>query len=207
MNAVLEALKFRHACKKFDPDHKIPADELETILECGHLSPSSFGMEPWKFLVIQNPALRERLRKVCWDQAQITDSSDVIAILVKPGLLKPETGYVKAMFKRRNLPEEAIKAYRERYKSHIEAEVEPVMSYYAWGSKQCYIALANMMTAAAASGIDSCPIEGFEKQAVEEVLEIDTSQYQVAVIFALGYRAGEQTPRLRLNRSEVIEYV
>jgi len=80
------------------------------------------------------------------------------------------------------------------------------MSYYAWGSKQCYIALGNMMTAAAAAGIDSCPIEGFEKKPVESVLELDTARLEVAVIFALGYRAGEQTPRLRSSFNEIVEY-
>ncbi len=207
MNAVLEALQFRHACKKFDPERKIPKQELEMILECGHLSPSSFGMEPWKFLVIQNPDLRARLREVCWNQAQITDASDIVVILVKPDALKPDTDYIKAMFHRRNMPDDAEKAYLDRYRSHMQAEVEPVMSYYSWGSKQCYIALANMMTAAAAGGIDSCPIEGFEKQGAEKVLEIDTDQFEVAVIFALGYRAGEQSIRLRADSSDVIEYI
>ncbi|MCG8428482.1 MAG: nitroreductase family protein, partial [Chromatiales bacterium] len=84
MNPVFEALQFRHACKKFDAEKKIPSDQLNSILECGRLSPSSFGMEPWRFLVIQNPELRKALRKACWDQAQITDSSDVVVILTTP---------------------------------------------------------------------------------------------------------------------------
>lgn len=206
MNTVLQALQFRHACKKFDPQHKISKEDLDEILECGRLSPSSFGMEPWKFLVIQDRDLRERLRKPCWDQPQITESSDVVVILAKTKAIRPDTDYVKQMFARRNLPEEAEKAYIARYKNHLESEVEPLMSYYAWGSKQCYIALGNMMTAAAAAGIDSCPIEGFEKKPVEEVLGIDTDQFEVAVIFALGYRAGEQTSRRRFGFDEVVEY-
>ncbi|MES9886900.1 MAG: NAD(P)H-dependent oxidoreductase [Candidatus Sedimenticola sp. 6PFRAG1] len=207
MNAVLDALNFRHACKKFDPQRQIPRAELETILECGRISPSSFGMEPWKFLAIRTPELREKLRVACWNQPQITESSDVVVILTRPEAVRPGTDYVKRMFGRRQLPVEAEQAYLERYKSHLESEVEPMMSYHSWASKQCYIALGNMMTAAAASGIDSCPIEGFEKAAVEEVLEIDSTQYQVAVIFALGYRASEQTPRLRSPHEEIIEYL
>ncbi|MEA3291769.1 MAG: NAD(P)H-dependent oxidoreductase [Pseudomonadota bacterium] len=206
MNAVLQALEFRHACKKFDPERKIPKEDLEAILECGRFSPSSFGMEPWKFLVLQDRDLRERLRKPCWNQPQITESSDVVVILTKTKAVRPDTEYVNRMFARRGLPEEAKTAYIARYKSHMESEVEPLMSYYAWGSKQCYIALGNMMTAAAAAGIDSCPIEGFEKKPVEKVLEIDTGQFEVAVIMALGYRAGEQSPRLRLRFDEVVEY-
>jgi len=206
MNAVLEALKFRHACKKFDPERKIPQQDLETILECGRLSPSSFGMEPWKFVVVQNPELRERLREVCWNQAQITEASDVVVILVRPDDVMPDTDYVRAKFRRRKLDLDAENAYLERYKSHLKDEIEPVMSYYAWCSKQSYIALANMMTAAAVAGIDTCPIEGFNKKDVERVLDLDTQQYQVAVVFALGYRAGEQTPQLRAQSDEVIEY-
>jgi len=206
MNAVLDALKFRHACKQFDTERKIPQQELETILECGCLSPSSFGMEPWKFVVIEDEQLRSQLREFCWDQPQITQSSHVIVILAKPNVVKPDSDYVKDMFARRGLPDDARQAYIDRYRTHLQSEVEPVIGYYAWTSKQCYIALGNMMTAAAAAGIDSCPIEGFEKEEVEALLQLDTDELQVAVIFALGYRAGEQTPRLRLDPEEVVEY-
>lgn len=206
MNPILNALQFRHACKRFDPDRAIPEEELRTILECGRLSPSSFGMEPWKFLVIRDADLRARLREACWNQAQITESSLVIAILAKPEAVRPDTPYVKRMFARRNLPAEQEAGYLARYRNHMEREILPLMSSFAWTSKQCYIALANMMTAAAAAGIDSCPIEGYEKNGVESVLGIDTGELQVAVLLALGYRAGEQTPRLRSDISSLVEY-
>jgi len=206
MNAVLEALKFRHACKKFDPSRQIPPEDLLTILECGRISPSSFGMEPWKFVVVQDMTLREKLRKACWNQPQITEASEVVVILARPQDIKPGSDFVKAKFARRGLPVEAEQAYLERYRAHFEAEIEPVMSYYAWASKQCYIALANMLSAAAANGIDSCPIEGFNKKEVEAVLDVDGKQFEAAVVFALGYRAGEQTPQLRSDAVEIIEY-
>ncbi|MGD2117809.1 MAG: NAD(P)H-dependent oxidoreductase [Chromatiales bacterium] len=207
MNPTLEALQFRHACKKFDAQRKIPESELRDILECARLSPSSFGMEPWKFLVVQDAETRQRLRKACWDQPQITDSSDVIVILSKTHLTEPGNDYVAKQFRRRNLTAEAEAAYLQRYRQHCETEIEPLMSYYAWNSKQCYIALANIMTAAASVGIDSCPIEGFVKQAVEAALNIDPQQYEVAVLVALGYRAGEQSARLRLDFDEVVEFI
>ncbi len=206
MNSVLEALKFRHACKKFDPERNIPKDQLEEILECARISPSSFGMEGWKFLVIQNRELRQSLREVCWNQPQLTDASEVVVILVTPNALKPDSEHVKAQFQRYNMPEDAMRSSLERYRRHCETEVDPLMSYYAWGSKQCYIALSNIMTAAAAVGIDSCPIEGFSKKNVDSVLELDTDSYEVAVIVTLGYRAGEQRPPVRVDSSEVIEY-
>ncbi|MEJ2213407.1 MAG: NAD(P)H-dependent oxidoreductase [Gammaproteobacteria bacterium] len=207
MNEVLNALKFRHACKKFDPAKKIPEQTLREILECARLSPSSFGMEPWKFLVIRNTEVRQKLRSACWDQPQITDSSDVVVILEKTDKTLPGSEYVKKQFHRRNLSAEAEAAYIDKYASHYASEIEPVMNHYAWDSKQCYIALSNIMTGAASAGVDSCPIEGFQKQPVEKALEIDTNQFQVVVLVALGYRAGEQTPRHRLGFDEVVEFI
>ncbi len=206
MNPVIEALTFRHACKLFSPAKTIPSEDLDVILDAACLSPSSFGMEAWKFLVIESDKIKEALRPVCWGQAQITDSSHMIAILAKPSAIHPGEEYVKQNFRRRNLPEEATLAYMERYTSHMEAEVFPLMSPYAWCSKQCYIALANIMTTAASMGIDSCPIEGFEKKKVEAVLELDANVHEVAVLVALGYRAKEQTPRLRHEKKSIIEY-
>ncbi len=206
MNPVIEALKFRHACKKFNPDKKISAKNLELILEAACISPSSFGMEAWKFLVIKSNKIREELRPACWGQAQVTDSSHMIVILAKPPAIEPGQNYAKHNFSRRNLPEEATLAYMERYKSHMESEVFPLMSPYAWCSKQCYIALANIMTTAASLGIDTCPIEGFEKKKVEAVLDLDTNVHEVAVLVALGYRAQAQTPRLRHDKKDLIEY-
>ena len=89
----------------------------------------------------------------------------------------------------------------------METEVYPKMTSYAWASKQCYIALANIMTIAASEKVDSCPIEGFEKDGVEKVLNIDTSLYEVSVIVALGYRAGEQPERYRLPIDNIVEYI
>jgi nitroreductase len=207
MNEVRKALQFRHACKKFDPDKAIPEQTLIDILECARLSPSSFGMEPWKFLVIRNDEKRGALRKACWDQPQITDSSEVIVILDKKNLTRPGSDYISQQFRRRNLTAEAEQAYLERYRQHYQAEIEPLMSNYAWDSKQCYIALSNIMTAAASAGIDSCPIEGFDKIQVEQALKLDTDKFEVVVVVALGYRRGEQTPRLRLGFEEVVEFI
>lgn len=188
MNAIIDALHFRHACKKFDPDKKIAPKDLDTILEAARLSPSSFGMEAWNFLVLQSADIRKKLRPACWDQAQVTDSSHVIVILVKPDLVTPGNPYVDKSFARRGLPEDATKAYIEKYKWYMETEVFPRMSLYAWCCKQCYIALANIMTAAASLGIDSCPMEGFEKDRVEKVLELDTSEFEVAVWVSCAFQ-------------------
>ncbi len=205
MNPVIDALNFRHACKKFDPKKKVNQKDLDLILEAACLSPSSFGMEAWKFLVLASEDIRTQLRPACWDQAQVTDSSHVVVILTRPEVIDPGNSYVLESFLRRKLPEDMTRAYVEKYKWHMETEVFPRMSAYAWCAKQCYISLANIMTTAASLGIDTCPMEGFEKDKVEEILNIDTSEFQVAVLVALGYRAGEQTPRLRHTMEGLVE--
>lgn len=206
MSDFMQAMNFRHACKQFDPQRKIPDEQFQQILEFGRLSPSSFGMEQWRFVVVETPELREKLREACWNQPQITESSHLVVILAKTSAVKPETDYVEKLFARRGLPEENFKAYLQRYKEHHQTEIEPYMSTYAWSAKQCYLALANMMTGAASMGIDSCPIEGFSKTGIETVLDIDTAQYEVAVTVAFGYRTADQTEQHRLPLNEIVEY-
>ena len=206
MNTFTQAMTFRHACKQFNPEKTIPKDDFKQILEFGRLSPSSFGMEQWRFVVVETPTLREQLREACWGQPQITESSHVVVILAKTAAVKSGSDYVNKLFQRRNLPDDALQFYLEKYAEHHKTEIDPVMSTYAWSSKQCYIALANMMTGAASLQIDSCPIEGFSKVQVEKVLDIDTTQYEVAVLVTFGYRAGEQTPCYRQDIEDLVEY-
>lgn len=206
MGQFLEAMQFRHACKAFDTDKKITKEVFEQILEFGRLSPSSFGMEQWRFKVIETPSLREELREACWNQPQITESSHVVVICAITSDVKPGAEYVERLFNRRNLPEEATKLYLEKYAGHHQTEVEPYMNTYAWSAKQCYLALANMMTGAASLGIDSCPIEGFDKAAVEKVLNIDTTKEAAAVVVTFGYRAGDQTTQYRQELDDLLSY-
>ena len=206
MNPVIKALSFRHACKSFDPRKKISKAHLDMILKAAHLSPSSFGMEAWKFIVISSDEVKKALRPACWNQPQITDAGHVVVICARPRAIHPSGDYAGKNFERRGLPEDAVKAYIEKYKNHMETEVFPRMSAYAWCSKQCYIALANIMTSAASEEIDSCPIEGFEKDWVEKVLNIDTQEDEVVVLVALGYRMKEQPPRRRHPMEQMIEY-
>ena len=202
----LEAMNFRHACKVFDDIKKIQSEDLDFILEVGRLSPSSFGMEPWKFLVVQNQDLKEKLRPFCWNQPQITTCSDLVVILSKIDDLKPQNEYVGKMFARRNLSEENYEKYLNLYANHLSHTMSSDENILAWGARQCYIAIGNMMSGAASIGIDSCPIEGFEKEKIEEILQLDSSRYQLAVIVAFGYRINEQSEKLRLNKEEIVSY-
>ncbi|RXI39493.1 NAD(P)H-dependent oxidoreductase [Malaciobacter mytili] len=203
----LKAMDFRHACKVFDDTKKIPAEELNFILEVGRKSPSSFGMEPWKFVVIQNQEMKEKIRPVCWNQPQITTCSDLVIILARIEDVKVESGTPLKRFARRPMPQEKKDFYIQLYANHLKDTFISDENIYSWTARQCYIAIGNMMTAAASIGIDSCPIEGFEKENLEEILQLDTTKYQVAMVLPLGYRINEQSEQLRLSFDEVVEFI
>jgi len=208
MNKTLsEAMNFRHACKVFDETKTISDENMRYILEAGRKSPSSFGMEAWKFLVITNGELKAKLRPACWNQIQITSCSHLLVILAGIDSLKPESGVPKKRFERREMPEDKLEFYLDLYAQHLKETLSSDENIYAWSSKQTYIAAANMMSAAAAIKIDSCPIEGFEKDNVESILELDTKKYQLSLLLPLGHRINEQSSQQRLEFDEVVEFI
>ncbi len=200
--ALQENLYFRHACKRFDPQRKIPEEELRFILDAGRLAPSSFGMEPWRFLVIRDPEIKARLRPHCWNQPQISECSDLAVILGQIASVA-DAEYYEAMFRRRGLPEEQTRAYIERYEAYIAG----LHSIRGWVARQCYIAASHMMTYAAAREIDSCPIEGFEARKVEKELGIERKKERVVLLLPLGYRVRQAPEKKRRSFDEVVSFL
>jgi len=202
-----EAMDFRHACKIFNENKKISDKDIKYILEAGRKSPSSFGMEPWKFLVITNEELKAKIRPVCWNQVQITSCSHLVVVLAAIESVKPESKIPEKRFARRDMPAEKLEFYVDIYAKHLADTLSSNENIYAWTSKQTYIAAGNMMTAAAVIGVDSCPIEGLDKEKVEEILGLDTSKYQVSLVLPFGYRVNEQPSQVRLDFDEVVEFI
>jgi len=198
----LEAMNYRHACKLFN-EKKISQEDLAFILETGRLSPSSFGVEQWKFVVVQNQALKEEIEKVSWNQQQISTCSDLLIILARKDVRSSDT-YTQRQLKRWGLPEDGFKGLLGIYKGWVDGRDDHTIEM--WSEKQCYIAAGNMMTAAAVIGIDSCPIEGFDSAKVDALLGIDTAVYQSALVIPFGYRANEQRGKHRLSLEEVVDY-
>ncbi|XOB63714.1 NAD(P)H-dependent oxidoreductase [Campylobacterota bacterium DY0563] len=203
----MEAMDFRHACKVFDETKKISEEDITYILEAGRKSPSSFGMEPWKFLVITNEELKAKLRPACWDQVQMTSCSHLVIILAAIDAVKPESGVPRKKFGRREMPEEKYDFYLNLYANHLADTLSSDENVYSWTARQTYIAAGNMMTAAAVKGIDSCPIEGFEKEKVEEILGLDTTKYQLSLVLPFGYRINPQSEQQREKLEDVVEYI
>jgi nitroreductase family protein len=206
MMNYLEILKFRHACKIFDESKKISAGEFDFILEAGRLSPSSTGLEQWDFLVVQNKELREKIKAVSWNQVQITSCSHLVVILAKIKEVKVGSSYIDKMIARR--ADKNIEAIAARQKffllSNFKNDDELT---FQWSHEQCMIAATNMMNAAASLGIDSCPMEGFDRHALNEILGLDESEKRVAILVPFGYRLNPQPEKLRRQRSEVVTWI
>ncbi|HHH73113.1 MAG TPA: NAD(P)H-dependent oxidoreductase [Sulfuricurvum sp.] len=207
----MEAMHFRHACKTFDASKKISDDDFSKILEYGRLSPSSFGFEPWKFLVIQDNALREKLKAFTWGaQGQLPTASHFVLIASrKKSDMLHGSDYIRHMMRDiRKLPEEAQALYDQFYTKFQEEDFNLLQNdryLFDWASKQTYIALANMMTGAACMGIDSCPVEGFDFEQTEafmrDALGVDTDRFGPSVMVAFGYR--QEAPKHEKTRQEI----
>jgi len=215
---IREALTFRHACKKFDASRKIPQTDFELILDAAHLSPSSFGFEPWRFVVLQDTALRKKLLACTWGaQGQLPTASHYVVILARKAVdTKASSSYTSAHMQQvQKLPEDLRQQKADKYRAfqQNDFDLNDDRKLFDWACKQCYIALANMMTAAALLEIDSCAIEGFERDKVENILEqadvYDAEHYGVAVMVAFGYRQPDkpQRPKTRRLKKDVIEWI
>ncbi|CAA6809886.1 MAG: Oxygen-insensitive NAD(P)H nitroreductase (EC / Dihydropteridine reductase (EC [uncultured Campylobacterales bacterium] len=200
----LEIQNFRHACKIFDTNKKISTSDFDYILECARLSPSSFGMQPWKLIVIEDEKRKEDIKPLCWNQAQITSCSQLVIIVANKDIVEPTNPHVKNMFRSRGLPQDAVDNYIKLYTDFIES-TRQTTGIYNWVSKQCYILLANIMNAAASLKIDSCPIEGFHKEKLEKYLELDTSKEEISVVSTFGYRVNEAPEKIRLDINKIVK--
>ena len=202
----LEILKFRHACKIFDESKKIGAGEFDFILEAGRLSPSSTGLEQWDFLVVQNKELREKIKAVSWNQVQITSCSHLVVILAKIKEVKVGSSYIDKMIARRADKDPEAIAARQKFFLLSNFKNDDELTFQ-WSHEQCMIAATNMMNAAASLGIDSCPMEGFDRHALNEILGLDESEKRVAIVVPFGYRLNPQPEKLRRQRAEVVTWI
>ncbi|MDC7227604.1 MAG: NAD(P)H-dependent oxidoreductase [Spirochaetales bacterium] len=214
---ILKAFNYRRAIKVFEEGKKIPEEDFDFILETARLSPSSFGWEPWKFLVIQNMALRKKLMEPSWGaQRQLPTASHFVVMLARKGAdMTAGSEYLDSKSRDVDgLPDDVAAEKIQFFKGFQQNEFDLTddRKIFDWAGKQVYLAFANMMTAAAQIGIDSCPIEGFDRARVEAILAdagtLDTDHFGVAAMVAFGYRAEDSPfPRVRHAKENVFEWV
>ncbi|MGG4167624.1 NAD(P)H-dependent oxidoreductase [Rossellomorea vietnamensis] len=214
---ILDAYHFRHATKEFDPNKKVSEDDFRFIMETGRLSPSSFGFEPWRFVVIQNPELREKIKNTAWGAyGKLPEASHFVVILARTKKdTKYDSDYLQDHFKnKKNMPEDHLAKYLERIEQFQKVDfdlLEGDRPLYDWAGKQTYLALGNMMTAAAQIGVDSCPIEGFDIEKMNKLLDeeglLEDGSFSISVMVAFGYRVNEPAPKSRRPYEDIVKFV
>ncbi|MCU7558226.1 NAD(P)H-dependent oxidoreductase [Macrococcus capreoli] len=210
---ILQAHRFRHATRKYR-EEPISHDDMAFILEVGRLSPSSVGLEPWRFIVLSDEAIKDKISEVAWGaKKQLATASHFVLIIARKDV-QYDSEYFYNHFKARQPDEDKLKRMLEIYKEFQTEHIEVVgneRALFDWSSKQTYIALANMMTAAAQIGIDSCPIEGFDYRKVNQILAeagiIDSEKEGISVMVSFGYRYYEpKTEKVRQPIEEVVTW-
>ena len=204
----------RYATKKFDPTRRISDEDWAALVEVGRLAPSSLGFEPWKMLLLNNEGMKQDLKSMAWGAVTMRDGASHFVIYLARKGVNYETSYIeKLMQEVRHRSYDPESAYAHRIKSFQEsdAQLNDERSLFDWASKQTYIQMANMMNAAVLMGMDSCPIEGYDKAKVEAYLEekgvLDTSEFGVSVMCAFGYRDEDIKPKIRWNTESIYEVI
>jgi nitroreductase len=207
--SLLKGLRRRYATKKFDAKKKIDAPLWDALEEALVLSPSSTGLQPWKFFVIDDPALRARLRPASHGQAQITDADRLVVFAARKDLAAADVErHIARIAHVRKVPVDSLDGFKQMILGVLS---RPKAEVQAWAARQVYIALGNFLAAAAALGIDACPMEGFDPAKCDEILGLHEKGYTAVVLAAAGYRAVDDgyaaLPKVRFERSDVVVHL
>lgn len=205
---IIEKLNWRYATKKFDSSYKLNESEIELVKSVIQLSPASYGLQPYKVLIVTNPEIREKLKEVSWNQPQITDSSALLVFVRNKVLDETEVDtFVDNIVKTRGVPKEMLAQYEGMMKYAVSSQNEEQKA--VWVDKQIYLALGNLLTSLSVLGLDSCPMEGFDKVKYDEILGLqDTSS---VVVCAIGKRDGsdesQNYKKVRKSTEDLFEVI
>lgn len=205
--AILEALRWRYATKVFDPAKKISREQWAALEESLVLTPSSFGLQPWEFVVVEDPEVRESLVKHTWSQRQVADASHLLVIATRTDV---DVAHVDRFFARVEevRGEPGSSGYRDTMAGFVGG-LDPAEAVH-WGKLQAYLALGQFMTVAAMMGIDTCPMEGFVAERYDEVLGFGDRNLTTAVLCPAGYRSEEdkyaRLPKVRFEPEDLVTH-
>ena len=186
---VLDALKWRYAVKEFEAGKTIPEETIAALKEALVLTPSSFGLQPWKFIFISDQTLKDQMPALSWGQAQPKDCSHMVILAVKKGYTRADVGtFIERMAEGREVTVESLNGYEQFAGGFVDQAVEQGW-VDDWATKQIYIALGQLMMSAALLGVDACPMEGIANDDYDKLLGLDADGYHSVVACPLGYRA------------------
>lgn len=208
---LLDSLNWRYAVKKFDAARRIPSETWAALEKSLVLTPSSFGAQPWRFIVVDDPSLRERLVAASWGQRQVADASHLVVFAMKQGLDEAHVDrYLASTAEIRGITVESLAPYKKMIMGSIDgARAKGVLD--VWQSRQIYIALGQFMASAALLGIDTCPMEGLEPAKYDELLGLAGSGFTTLCVCPAGYRASDDkyaaAPKVRFPLADVIAHI
>ena len=206
---LLNALQWRYATKVFDATKKIPADVWQALESALVLTPSSYGLQPYRFLVVNDPAKRAELLPHSWNQKQVVDASHFVVFAARTKITEADVAkLIQRISDIRKIPAESLNFYRVMMLGDIVNGPRGKIAH-EWAARQAYIALGNLMTSAAVLGVDTCPMEGLSPTEYDRVLGLNYSGYATVVACALGYRAATDKyaslPKVRYEANELVQ--
>lgn len=207
---LINNLKWRYATKQFDKTKKISNEKMKQLMEVVRLSPSSYGLQLYKVLIIEDPEIREKLKAASWNQNQITDSSALIVFCNYKDVNESHIDdFIRLKCETENQDLNKLKGYADFMKSKVSGMTQTEKDN--WTKRQTYIALGFLLTACAELKIDACPMEGFEKEKYDEILGLSEQNLSASVIAAIGYRSQSDNlqfvPKVRKPIDELFETV
>ena len=208
--SLLHQLTWRYATKKFDPLKKISATDWAVLEQALVLTPSSYGLQPWKFIVVTDPALKTRLRPASWNQSQVEDCSHLVVFTAKKDITEADLDrFIARTAEVRGATVESLAGYKGYMVGDLVKGPRHAF-IHEWAARQTYIALGNLMTAAAMLGVDACPFEGIEPAKYDEILGLVDTGYATVAACPLGYRSADDkyasAPKVRFEAKDVIDH-
>lgn len=208
---VMNSLQWRYATKQFDNQKKISTADWTTLLESLRLAPSSYGLQPWQFQVVENASVRQELKAASWNQSQVTDASHFVVITYKEALSEEDiTKHINNTAKVRSMDANVLSGYKDMMIGDlIKGPRSSIIKY--WAQRQAYIAMGFLMETAAILGIDTCPLEGLDPAAYDKILKLESSGYKTVAAVACGYRHSEDKyqglKKVRFDQTDVIKVI
>ena len=192
MQTIFEALQWRYATKKFDPNKKISDQDIHDLIEVLRLSPSSFGLQPWAFILVESSEIRKNIQAIAWNQAQVTEASHLLVLAVRHPFSKSHIDdHLAQIAHVRNVATDSLAGYKSAMVQFLDSRSSEEV--YAWTKSQLYIALGFLMMAASLKHIDSCPMEGFDPIKCDKLLSLDSRGLRSVALCPIGYRDSEDS--------------
>ena len=210
-DALVSQLNWRYATKQYDPTRIIPDNVWNALEQSLVLSPSSFGLQPWKFVVVKDKALREKLKGASWGQGQVVDASHLVVFAAQKDMTDADVDrFIRSIADTRKVSVESLAPYRGMM-AGFAAKARAAGTIPAWAARQVYIALGTLLTSAAVLGVDATPMEGLDPKAYDELLGLEKTGFQTCVVATLGYRAQSDAyaalVKVRYPKSELVSYI